>query len=136
MEVSGQFHAPATLTQERAPGTHWIGGWVGPRAVLDAVVKKKIPSLRRESNPRTPIIQPAAQRVLLSYHRLKLSQQVEMFQPLNFALSDRHNQPIPANNITMPLNRPRHFLRNPFRFTTHNYRVIPFEAKHPLQLSK
>jgi hypothetical protein len=24
--------------RERAPGTHWIGGWVGPRAVLDAVV--------------------------------------------------------------------------------------------------
>jgi hypothetical protein len=30
------------------PGTHWIGGWVGPRAVLDAVVKRKIPSSRRE----------------------------------------------------------------------------------------
>jgi hypothetical protein len=24
--------------RERAPDTHWIGGWVGPRAVLDAVV--------------------------------------------------------------------------------------------------
>jgi hypothetical protein len=45
----------------RAPGTHWIGGWVGPRAVLDAVVKRKIPSLRRESNPRTLIVQPVAQ---------------------------------------------------------------------------
>jgi hypothetical protein len=21
-------------TRERDPGTHWIGGWVGPRAVL------------------------------------------------------------------------------------------------------
>jgi hypothetical protein len=31
---------------------------VGPRAVLDAVVKRKIPSLRRESNPRTPIGRP------------------------------------------------------------------------------
>jgi hypothetical protein len=31
-------------TSERDPGTHWIG-WVGPRAVLDAVVKRKIPSL-------------------------------------------------------------------------------------------
>jgi hypothetical protein len=30
--------------RERAPGTHWIGGWVGPRADLDAVVKRKIPS--------------------------------------------------------------------------------------------
>jgi hypothetical protein len=27
--------------KERAPGTHWIGGWVGPRAVLDMVVKRK-----------------------------------------------------------------------------------------------
>jgi hypothetical protein len=27
--------------RERAPGTHWIRGWVGPRAVLDAMVKKK-----------------------------------------------------------------------------------------------
>jgi hypothetical protein len=34
---------------------------VGPRAILDAVVKRKIPSLRRESNPRTPIVQPVAQ---------------------------------------------------------------------------
>jgi hypothetical protein len=24
--------------RERAPGTHWIGGWVGPRAGLNAVV--------------------------------------------------------------------------------------------------
>jgi len=24
--------------RERARGTYWIGGWVGPRAVLDAVV--------------------------------------------------------------------------------------------------
>jgi len=23
---------------EKAPGTHWIGGWVGPRAGLDVVV--------------------------------------------------------------------------------------------------
>jgi hypothetical protein len=35
---------------ERAPGTHWIGGWVGPRAILDAVVKRKIPSPCRDSN--------------------------------------------------------------------------------------
>jgi hypothetical protein len=29
---------------------------VSPRAVLDAVVKRKIPSPRQESNPRTPIV--------------------------------------------------------------------------------
>jgi hypothetical protein len=63
MEVSGQLHAPAALSpKERAPSTHWIGGWVGPRAVLDAVVKRKIISPCRESNPRTPIVQLVAQR--------------------------------------------------------------------------
>jgi hypothetical protein len=63
MEVSDQLHAPAALPPwERAPGTNWIGGWVGSRAVLNAVVKRKIPRPRRESNPRTPIVQSVAQR--------------------------------------------------------------------------
>jgi hypothetical protein len=54
---------PSRFThREGAPGIHWIGGWVGPRAVSDAVVKRKIPSPRRESNSRTPIVQPVAQR--------------------------------------------------------------------------
>jgi hypothetical protein len=48
-------------SRERAHLTHWIGGWVDPREVLDAV-KRKILSLRRESNPRTSIVQPVAQR--------------------------------------------------------------------------
>jgi hypothetical protein len=57
--------------RERAPGTHWIGGWVGPRAGLNAVVKRKIPSPQQKSNPRTPIVQ-ARSPVLyrLSYHAL------------------------------------------------------------------
>jgi hypothetical protein len=43
---------PARFTpRERAPSTHWIGSWVSPTIVLDRVVKRKIPSLRRESNP-------------------------------------------------------------------------------------
>jgi hypothetical protein len=37
--------------RERASSTHWIGGWVGPRAGLDAVVKRKILSLCRDSKP-------------------------------------------------------------------------------------
>jgi len=40
MEVNAQLHAPIALPpRESAPGTHWIGGWVGPIAVLDTVVK-------------------------------------------------------------------------------------------------
>jgi hypothetical protein len=62
MEVSGQLHAPAALPSGRAPGTHWIGGWVGSRDILDAVVKRKIPSPCQESNPRISIVHPVAQR--------------------------------------------------------------------------
>jgi hypothetical protein len=48
--------------QRKNPDTHWIGGWMGPRAVLDTVVKRKIPSSRRKSNPRTPIVQTVVLR--------------------------------------------------------------------------
>jgi hypothetical protein len=34
--------------RERAPGNHWIGGWMGPRAAPDALVKRKIPSPLRD----------------------------------------------------------------------------------------
>jgi hypothetical protein len=43
MEVSGQRHALATLyPRGKDPGTHWTGGWVGPRAGLDAETGGKI----------------------------------------------------------------------------------------------
>jgi len=29
-------------SQGKTPGTHWIGGWVGSRARLGAVVKRKM----------------------------------------------------------------------------------------------
>jgi hypothetical protein len=36
--------------REGTPVTNWIGGWVGPRAGLDAVVKRKIPNSCRDTN--------------------------------------------------------------------------------------
>jgi hypothetical protein len=60
MEVSGQLHAPATLLREKEP----------LRAVLDAVVKRKIHNLLRKSNPRTPDVQPVAQRYTTELSRL------------------------------------------------------------------
>jgi hypothetical protein len=51
-------HSGRFTPRERASVSHWIGGWVSPRAVMDVVVKSKIPSSRRKSNPRTPIVQP------------------------------------------------------------------------------
>jgi len=54
MEVSDQIHAPAALSPGKGPlRTHWIGGWVGPRAGLDAMVKRKIPSPQHRSLPST-----------------------------------------------------------------------------------
>jgi hypothetical protein len=43
---SGELQAPASLPQgERAPNTHWIGGWVDPRAGLSDMERRKIMSL-------------------------------------------------------------------------------------------
>jgi hypothetical protein len=42
-----------------------MGSWVGPRAGLDAVVKRKIPSSCRESNP--PSSSPQPSDIPLSY---------------------------------------------------------------------
>jgi hypothetical protein len=53
---------PSCFTpRERARGTQWIGGWVGLKAGLDTVVKKKNPSLFKDSNPRS------SSAILLSY---------------------------------------------------------------------
>jgi hypothetical protein len=41
MEMSGQAYTHG----EQAPGTHWIGGRVDPRAGLDAVEKTHFPLL-------------------------------------------------------------------------------------------
>jgi hypothetical protein len=40
---------------ERATGTNFIGGWVGPRVSLDSVAKIKIPA---PTGTRTPGLQP------------------------------------------------------------------------------
>jgi hypothetical protein len=45
---------PRFTPGERTPGTHWIGGWVGHRAGLDAEARGKILCLCRGSNPNRP----------------------------------------------------------------------------------
>jgi hypothetical protein len=57
-------HPGCFTPKERVPGTHWIGGWVGPRARLETVSKRKVPSpsLRRGSNLEHPIVQPVVSR--------------------------------------------------------------------------
>jgi hypothetical protein len=62
MEVSGQLHAPPIYPQGKSPWYPLDRRWEGSRAVLDVVVKRKIPNPCRKSNPRTPMVQPVAQR--------------------------------------------------------------------------
>jgi hypothetical protein len=38
-------------SKERAPGTHWIGAWVGPTAGLDTVKKRRTSCPCWESKP-------------------------------------------------------------------------------------
>jgi hypothetical protein len=56
--------------RERAPGTHWIGGWVGPRAVLEAVVKKKIPSPHWREGHKLQVFENRVFRKILDLRRM------------------------------------------------------------------
>jgi hypothetical protein len=59
--VGGEWSAsrPSRFTpEERAPGNQWIGGWVGPRAGLDAMEERIISCLCRESSPGRPACSP------------------------------------------------------------------------------
>jgi hypothetical protein len=46
---------PRFTPGERAPGTHCMGGWVGPRSGLDAEVRGKNFCLCQGSNPGRPV---------------------------------------------------------------------------------
>jgi hypothetical protein len=56
MGVSGQRNTPATFyPMEGNPGKHCVGGWVGPRAGLDAEARSKTFCPCRRSNPSHPV---------------------------------------------------------------------------------
>jgi hypothetical protein len=57
MRVGGQLHVPAALPPGKRPGTHCIGGWVGPRAGLDRCGKSRP---QPGFDPRT--VQPVTSR--------------------------------------------------------------------------
>jgi hypothetical protein len=53
LDGSGELHASAPFFPRKIPGTHWVGGWVGPRAGMG--VGAKIINLPCwESNPGRP----------------------------------------------------------------------------------
>jgi len=55
VDVYGQLPAPLLYPLRKSPRTHLIGGWVGPRAGLDAVVKRKLPV---SAGNQIPLVHP------------------------------------------------------------------------------
>jgi hypothetical protein len=67
MWVSGHRNAPAALyPRERTPGTHWTGGWVGPRAVRDTKARRNILCPCRGSKLDRPVVQSGARHTKLT----------------------------------------------------------------------
>ena len=52
--VSGQLQAPAASPPWKNPGTHWAGGWVGPRTGLDDSGDEKNLLSQQYLRPRLP----------------------------------------------------------------------------------
>jgi hypothetical protein len=66
---------PGTFTTEDfVPGTHWIEGWMGIRACLKAVEKRKIlplPGIEiRQLNPQSVAVPTELSRLLTYYSQL------------------------------------------------------------------
>jgi len=57
--VSGQLHTLPNSLLGNDPGTHWMEGWLDPRASLDTMMKtKRIPSLPG-NEPWSSSLQPS-----------------------------------------------------------------------------
>jgi hypothetical protein len=93
MVVRGQFHVPGHFSLwGRAPVTHWIGGWVGPRAGLEAVAKEEKSLLcpYGEWNPGRPARNLVT--ILTELSRLSTQYYKENFNILNFLGSCNKNK--------------------------------------------
>jgi hypothetical protein len=64
MELSGQLHVPAVLPQGKSPWYPLDRRLGGPQSRSGRGGEEKNSQPRRESNPRTLIIQPVAQRYI------------------------------------------------------------------------
>jgi hypothetical protein len=94
---------------EKSPGTpatHWIGGCVGPRAGLDAVVKRKW-AISAPAGNRTPAVQPVA----LSLYWLSYPEGSHFKSRPDYCISCLHcfPQSVHANvgTVTSTIPRPR-----------------------------
>jgi hypothetical protein len=66
MEVSGQPQVSVALTPGKSPDTHQIGDFVGPRASLDVVEKRKALAMAGIRSPD----RPAHTETLMFYYAL------------------------------------------------------------------
>jgi hypothetical protein len=62
---SGRF-----TPREISPGLHWIGSWVGPRAGLGAVVKRKIRSLCHPPIHALPLVWETKYQSRVKQHKI------------------------------------------------------------------
>jgi hypothetical protein len=65
--------------RERASGTDWVGGWVGPRAGVNAVTKRKYPVIIPTGN-WTPVVQLVYEGVSKSFRTGRLKRELQMIQ--------------------------------------------------------
>ena len=58
MTISSHLHAPASLPPGKNPGTHRVGGWVGPTAGLDVLEEKSFASdgIRTPDRPARSLV--------------------------------------------------------------------------------
>jgi hypothetical protein len=56
--LDGELHAPADIPGEIFHGIHWIGSWMGHRAGIDDVEKRKNLLLLPGIEPKSSCLQP------------------------------------------------------------------------------
>jgi hypothetical protein len=117
--------------KERAPGTHWIGGWVGPRAVLDVVVKRKIPSPHRESKPRTSIITFETMNPFRHFGRTPISRPPPTQEGTTHTNENIHSYlEWDSNPISQSLSGPRLYARSTVRPLRVAQRYLQFKNRN------
>jgi hypothetical protein len=63
MEMSDHLQRSSRFTPgKRAPGAHWIGGWMSPTAGFDTMEKREMSYLCLESTPNSLLVQNVASR--------------------------------------------------------------------------